>query len=125
MVGRVVTTLYGDGWVVNPTAKLLTLKKNAKVADVSPCSSVQDLPDPKRVQSCAQYTADPPVLLSEVEITKTLDDMGLHDLDIASCEISLEWKNKLLHIIERYNSMFSRHNGLWGSQRLCSQDTSG
>ena len=46
MVGRVVTSLSGDGWVpvkmVNPTEKPLSLRRNAKVADVFPCLSVQD-----------------------------------------------------------------------------------
>lgn len=35
--------------------------------------------------------------------------MGLQDLDISSCEVSPEWKDKLLRIIEQYESIFSRH----------------
>lgn len=114
LVGRVVTTLYGDGWVpvkvVNPTTKPLTLKRNAKVADVSPCLSVQDLPEPKRVQSNTQFAQSPqPAVRSEEEIQKILSDMGLQDLDMSSCEVSLEWKNRLLHLIEQYETIFSKH----------------
>lgn len=114
LVGRVVTSLWGDGWVpvkmINPTEKLLALKRNAKVADVSSCLSVQDLPEPDRVQSSAQYMqSSSPAPRSEEEITRILSDMGLQDLDLSSCEVSLEWKNKLLQIIEQYESIFSRH----------------
>lgn len=114
LVGRVVTSLWGNGWVpvkiVNPTEKPLTLKKNAKVADVSPCLSVQDLPDPVRIQSSAQYTQSPsPEPRSEEEMSRVLSDMGLQDLDLSSCEVSLEWKDKLMKIIEQYESTFSKH----------------
>lgn len=101
LVGRVVTSLWGDGWVpvkkVNPTEKPLTLKRNAKVADVSPCLSVQDLPEPDHIQSSAQYTQSPsPAPRSEDEISRVLSDMGLQDLDLSSCEVSIEWKVHLL-----------------------------
>lgn len=114
LVGRVVTSLWGEGWVpvkiVNPTEKLLTLKRNAKVADVSPCLSVQDLPEPDRIQSSAQYTqSSPPPERSEEEISRILSDMGLQDLDLSSCEVSPEWKDRLLQLIEQHESIFSRH----------------
>lgn len=114
LVGRVVTSLWGDGWVpvkiVNPTEKPLTLKRNAKVADVSPCLSVQDLPEPDRIQSSVQYTqSSSPAPRSEEELSRVLADMGLQDLDLSSCEVSPEWKDKLLQLIEQYESIFSRH----------------
>ncbi|XP_030604464.1 uncharacterized protein LOC115793557 [Archocentrus centrarchus] len=114
LVGRVVTSLWGDGWVpvkvVNPSEKPLTLRRNTKIADVSPCLSVQDLPEPVLIQSSAQYTQDSPTTLrSEAEMSQTLCDLGLQDLDLLSCEVSLEWKGKLLRIIEQYESIFSRH----------------
>uniref|UniRef100_A0AAV2KRL7 ribonuclease H n=1 Tax=Knipowitschia caucasica TaxID=637954 RepID=A0AAV2KRL7_KNICA len=71
--------------------------------------SIQDLPEPQRVQSNTQRTMETPVLKTEEEINKTLMDMGLPEVDITSCEVSLEWKNKLLNLIERYDSTFSRH----------------
>ena len=47
MVGRVVTPLWGDGWtpmkITNISEKPLTLRKNSKLADVSPCVAAEDL----------------------------------------------------------------------------------
>ncbi|KAK0139959.1 hypothetical protein N1851_023122 [Merluccius polli] len=49
LVGRVVTPLWGDGWVpvkiINPTTSTITLRRNAKVADVSPCIALEDFND--------------------------------------------------------------------------------
>ncbi|KAK0150870.1 hypothetical protein N1851_008033 [Merluccius polli] len=46
MVGRVVTPLWGDGWVpvrvINPSTKPVTLRRNCKIADVSPCVALED-----------------------------------------------------------------------------------
>ena len=107
LVGRVVTPLWGDGWVpvkiVNPTEKILTLKRNAKVADVSSCSSVQDLPEPVSIQSNVQHTqSSSPAPRSEEEISHVLTEMGLQDLDLSSCEVSPEWKDKLMQIIVQF-----------------------
>ena len=114
LVGRVVTPLWGDGWVpvkiVNSTEKLLTLKRNAKVADVSTCFSVQDLPEPVSIQSSVQHTqSSSPAPRSEEEISRVLTDMGLQDLDLSSCEVSPECKDKLLQIIVQFESIFSKH----------------
>lgn len=115
LVGRVITSLSGDGWIpvkmVNPTDKHLTLRRNAKVADVSSCLSVQDLPEPDRLQSNTQCTktASPTPPRTVEEITRILSDMGLQDLDLSACEVSTEWKDKLMRIIEQYESIFSRH----------------
>lgn len=35
--------------------------------------------------------------------------MGLQDLDLSFYEVSLEWKDKLLCLIEQYESIFSKH----------------
>ena len=46
MVGRVVTPLWGDRWVpmkvTNLSDRPVTLKRNCKLADVSPCLAVED-----------------------------------------------------------------------------------
>ncbi|XP_076747571.1 uncharacterized protein LOC143421761 [Maylandia zebra] len=114
LVGRVVTSLFGDGWVpvkvVNPSDKPLTLRRNAKVADVSPCLSVQDLPEPVQIRSSTQYTQNSsPAPRSEAEMSQRLCDLGLQDLDLSSCEVSPEWRDRLLRLIEQYESIFSRH----------------
>ena len=65
-----MTPLWGDGWVpvrvINPSTKLVTLRRNCKIADVSPCVALEgfntdylndnDLPD--EVQCSVTKTAD-------------------------------------------------------------------
>lgn len=114
LVGRVVASLYGDGCVpvkiVNPTEKPLTLRRNAKVVDVFTCVSVHDFAKPECIQSNTQYTKDPEKTpVTDKDISHILSDIGLQDLDLTSCEVSLEWKNKLLQIIQQYEYIFSRH----------------
>ncbi|KAL0189825.1 hypothetical protein M9458_016924, partial [Cirrhinus mrigala] len=47
MVGRVIASMSGDGWVpvriINPLDKPITLKRNSKIADVFPVVAVEDL----------------------------------------------------------------------------------
>ncbi|RXN14312.1 interleukin-1 receptor accessory -like 1-A isoform X3 [Labeo rohita] len=112
LVGRVITPLWGDGSiplkVINPTDHKVVLKRNAKIADVSPCIAVQDLPLPKQIQSNLQCTEEPLPMRSSDEMKRVLSDLDLDDLDLESCEVSAHLKNKLLHIIEKYESVFSR-----------------
>ena len=46
IVGRVVAPLWGDGWVpvkvLNPLDEPLTLRRNSKLADVSPCIALEN-----------------------------------------------------------------------------------
>lgn len=112
LVGRVITPLWGDGSiplkVINPTNHKVVLKRNAKIADVSPCITVQDLPLPDNIQSNLQCTEEPSPLRSGDERTQVLSDLNLGDLDLESCEVSALWKDKLLHMIKKYESVFSR-----------------
>ena len=47
LVGKLVTAMWGDRWVpmkiLNPTLDPITLRRNAKIADVSPCLAMEDL----------------------------------------------------------------------------------
>lgn len=47
MVGRAVATMSGDRWVpvkiINSSNKQITLRRNAKLADVFPCAALEDL----------------------------------------------------------------------------------
>lgn len=36
--------------------------------------------------------------------------MNLQSLDVANCQVTLFWKDKLVDLIEKYNSVFSRHS---------------
>ncbi|CAI5678545.1 unnamed protein product [Oreochromis niloticus] len=86
MVGRIITPMWGDRWVpmkvLNPTESPVTLRRNAKIADVFPCIAVEDLP-----------------------ITQ---DAGLADIDIEGCEVSDGWKRKLVELVLTYQDVFSR-----------------
>lgn len=113
MVGRVITPLWGDGWipvkVINPTDRVLTLKRNAKIADVSPCIAVEDLPESDHITSQVQhFQLEDGSQESEDELIQILNDMGLSDLDLTACEVSSMWKVKLLHLVKKYESIFSR-----------------
>lgn len=122
LVGRVVAPLFGDGLVpvklVNPTNHPVTLRRNSKIADVSPCMAEEDFPEvasaqcnvPCNVQSGVQpwHIPEQP-LKSEEELTSILRDLGVNDLDPSACEVSLEWKNKLLNIITAHESIFSKN----------------
>ncbi|KAL1279463.1 hypothetical protein QQF64_026136 [Cirrhinus molitorella] len=113
LVGRVIMPLWGDGSiplkVINPTNYKVVLKRNAKIADVSPCISV-DFPPLTRIHSNLQCTEEPlpDEIRSSDEMNQALSDLNLSDLDLESCEVSAHWKDKLVHVIEKYESVFSR-----------------
>jgi hypothetical protein len=114
LVGRVITPLWGDRWVpvkvINPTDRTVVLRRNAKIADVSPCIAVEDLPKAEEVKCNMQCVQSEDVhLRSEEDMVHAMEALGLQDVDLKSCEVSLQWKDKLVHIIEQYESIFSRH----------------
>ncbi|KAG1925166.1 interleukin-1 receptor accessory protein-like 1-A [Pimephales promelas] len=93
LVGRIITPLFGDGLVpvklVNPTDRPVTLRRNAKIADVSPCIAVEDFTEVESVQCNIQSSAQSchiseQPLLSEEELTNILRDLGLNDLDLSA-----------------------------------------
>lgn len=113
LVGRVITPLWGDGWVpmkiVNPTEKMITLRRNAKLADVSPCLAVEELQisNTSSVQSNCQITSDH---LPKTKYSATaLKDVGLNELDLDSCEVSDHYRNEMCNLVIKYADIFSKH----------------
>lgn len=115
IVGRVVVSMTTDRWVpvrmLNPYDKPITLKKNSKVVNVSPCVALEDLElDSERpfttVKTQSQSLHDDP---PEPDIQDILQKMGLSDLDIDSCEVSPQWKGQLLHLVQKFEHVFSKH----------------
>lgn len=107
LIGRVVTPLWGDRWVpvkvINPPDRVVVLRRNAKIADVSPFIALEDLPKADKVKcnmQCVQSGDVQP--RSEEDMVRKLGALGLPDIDLESCEVSLQWKDKLLHLIEQY-----------------------
>jgi hypothetical protein len=123
LVGRLVTPLWGDRWVpmtvVNPSDKAITLKRNCKLADVFPCLAVEDLdvfqgsqaasekeqPDTEKRQHDASFSAS----LSS-QAGKSLSELGLSDVDVASCQVSEACRSQLKQLITDYQDIFSKHS---------------
>lgn len=122
MVGRVVASMCGDRWVpvkvVNPSDKPVTLRKNTKLADVSPCVALEDFdvnvnhaPDTElkaQGQSMWKNPDHVPSTPAAPTFLDKLNSFGLGDLDINSCEVSPYWKGQLMELIQRYEDVFSK-----------------
>ncbi len=113
IIGRVITPMWGSRWVpfkiMNPTDKVIILKKNTKIVDVFTCIAVEEMSTPESLKINVQCAA------SHVKHVRTsderrnvLDKLELQDLDLDDCEVSEEWKDGLLNLIEKYESTFSR-----------------
>lgn len=142
VVGRVVTPLWGDGWVpvrvINPSTKPVTLRRNCIIADVSPCVALEDFDtdylydtdQPNDVKCTVTRTADQTDTDSEKSLTvdseraahrpcsSTLHDLGLGDIDIDSSSLSPFWRTWSVGQVRVH--LLPQQFGLWKSQRLCS-----
>ena len=122
MVGRTVASMSGDRWVpvkvVNPSDKPVTLRRNMKLADVSPCVALEDfelgvdcVADTElKAQGQSVRVNNDHVL--DASVTPILQDklagLGLDGIDINSCEVSPYWKSQLVELIERHGDVFSK-----------------
>lgn len=115
LVCRIVTPLWGDGWIplklINPSDRPVTVRRNAKVADVYPCIALEDVCETNPelpLRSSVQQSA------AELDKSDTLTDRlrkcGLETLDLENCEVSKFWKVKLCDLVLEYESIFSRHS---------------
>ncbi|KAJ8332253.1 hypothetical protein SKAU_G00427360 [Synaphobranchus kaupii] len=114
LVGRVVTPMWGDRWipvkVLNPTQNAITLRRNAKIADVFPCLAVEELPITQglcrlQVDASNPHRASPQSAGDPVQLLK---DCGLADIDVDGCEASETCKRKLAELVLSYKDVFSR-----------------
>lgn len=115
LVGRLVVPLWGDRWVpmtvMNPTNKVITLKRNSKMADVFPCIASEDfeifqglhitLVENKSDDSCNSCAAD--------HIDKNLLNLGLEEIDVNWSQISDDCKSQLTQLLADYQDIFSKH----------------
>lgn len=114
MVGRVITPMWGDHWVpmkvLNPTPCPVTLRRNAKIADVFTCVAVEDIPIAQGLCKSQndQLTRPTPSLDAAPDLLQQLKDCGLSDLNISDCEVSDEWKRKLAELVLAYQDVFSK-----------------
>lgn len=79
---------------------------------MSACLAVEDL----NIQqgSCKTGNNKPDQVIgltvSDANLKRKLSELGLSELDIDSCEVSLSSKRKLVELIKEYNDIFSRHS---------------
>ena len=117
MVARVVTPLWGDRWVplkiLNLSDSPITLRRNAKLADVYTCLALEDMEVPE-LRSSLQATSVEPASTSAPSDVETVQErlvrVGLGDLDLGSCDVSADWRGKLTDLVLKYEDVFSRHN---------------
>lgn len=132
LIGRTVATLWADGWVpvkvINPSTVPITLRRNAKLADIYPCLALEDFEDDLTVDKEVSYSvgqnvnyakrhdnssvnslSDTNVTEEDCEFGEKLTALGLADIDLGSCQLSTEWKAKLVDLIARYECIFSKH----------------
>ncbi|XP_055366431.1 uncharacterized protein LOC129604370 [Betta splendens] len=143
IVGRTVAVMRSDAWlplkVINPFDKAVTLKRNAKLADVYPCAAVETFNSPRmaaqqqsNLQQNAQWSSTRPMECYDVQSLATeasslpdhppleehsshadsphpgLHNIGLSDIDVDSCDVSCEGKEKLVRLVTEFESIFSR-----------------
>ena len=116
MVARVVTPLWGDRWVplkiLNFSENLVTLRRNAILADVYTCLALEDMevPELKRIHQAASVEpAGTSAPTGDVEaLQERLERVGLGDIE--SCDVSADCQRKLADLVVRYEDVFSRHH---------------
>ena len=113
LVGRLVTPMWGDRWipvkVLNPTHSPVTLRRNAKLADVSPCLAVEDLPITQGLcETQSDVSGSPTPSKSMLDPVQLLKDHGLADIDIGGCEVSADWKKELAELLLKFQDVFSK-----------------
>ncbi|KAL7842572.1 hypothetical protein SRHO_G00242610 [Serrasalmus rhombeus] len=116
LVGRVISPMWGDRWVpmtiVNPSDHLITLKRNCKLADVSPCLAAEDLDLFQSNQTIQGAPHSSPSLCSSSMNSagpRNLSDIGLGDIDIDSSQLSESCNRELVDLLYEYQDIFSKH----------------
>ena len=111
LVAKIVTPLWGDRWVplklINTSDKPVLLRRNAKLADVSSCVALvdMDVADCSKLNLVSNHQSTvPPATASR------LSSVGLSAVDIESCEVSQDCKERLADLVMQYEDVFSRYH---------------
>ncbi len=153
LVGRIVVSLWCDGStpvkVINPSSKPICLRRNCKLADVYTCMALEDFDvdcldtSNQQVKALQCNVANTEKLanrsseLCEMErqhcmphglTSSALSSLGLQDVDIDSNTLTPYWRGKLVELLVKYESIFSRHGLDCGKakgfvHRICLSDT--
>ncbi|KAL7833124.1 hypothetical protein SRHO_G00301420 [Serrasalmus rhombeus] len=121
IVGRVVASMSADRWVpvkiLNPCDRPVILRRNSRVADVFPCLALEDFDINPRQSACSdvkvlnQKVDDPTAdkVLPKSSLHDRLNQLGLGDLDVDSCEVSAYWKEQLVDLVCKHEEVFSKN----------------
>lgn len=111
LIARIITPLWGDGYIpmkiMNLSDQPVTLKRNCKLADVSPCVAVEDFTafqNTSQIERKEQAMAN--LESNSVDLRKKLVEVGLKDLDIDLCQVSHSTKQELVQLLVNYNDIF-------------------
>lgn len=115
-MARTVTPLWGDRWIplkiMNATDNSITIRRNAKLADIYTCLALEDL-DTRNVK-CSYQAISVKCPSSDMEdpenVQERLKRAGLGDVDLQSCDVSDDWRRKLADRVISYEDVFSRHH---------------
>lgn len=125
LVARTVCPLWGDKWipmkVINPLDRPIVLRRNTKLAQLHPCLALEELQldtvsegssgkAKAAVQNLIQAEtpgSECPQIMQEDYMLK-LQELGLAEIDVQSCDVSDVWKAKLVDLISQYEGIFSR-----------------
>uniref|UniRef100_A0A8C6KM80 Gypsy retrotransposon integrase-like protein 1 n=2 Tax=Nothobranchius TaxID=28779 RepID=A0A8C6KM80_NOTFU len=117
LVARALTQLWGDRFVplkiLNASSCPVTIRRNAKLADVYTCLAMEDLV--MQDVTCSyqattvKSTVDPTAENNDC-VQERLKSVGLGDLDLQSCDVSDGWRRKLADLVISYEDVFSRHH---------------
>ncbi len=95
---------------MNLSDQPVTLKRNCKLADVSPCVAVEDFTvfqSTSQVEGKDRVIANPES--SSEDLEKKLAEVGLKEIDINLCQVSHSTKRELVQLLVSYNDIFSKH----------------
>lgn len=107
MVARVMTPLWGDGWVplkiLNTSDIPVTLRRNAKLAYVYTCLALEDMEVPEVKCSHQATSVEPTGGSAQTGVAETvrerIERLGLGDLDLESSDVSEDWQRKLADLV--------------------------
>lgn len=116
LVAKIVTPLWGDQWVplklINTSDKPVLLRRNAKLADVYSCVALEDMDvaDRSQLNLVSNHQSVVPPATTANSAQARLSSCGLSAVDIESCEVSQDCKERLTDLVMQYEDVFSRHH---------------
>ena len=95
--------------ITNMANKPVTLRRNCKLADVSPCLAVEDFDVLQNTSQSKKETEVKQDATRPSDLKQRLQQVGLADIDIDQCYTEYDGKLKLVELLEKYNDVFSKH----------------